>query len=102
VWKFHRPRYAGKGLQFRHRGEIQRWLHRLGRPHVTAIQLLQERLVTGRFPGLQPAALRDRATSLGPELYAVVDNDTGEILSIPPGFDRYRPAEFLRADRFCG
>ena len=28
-------RYAGRGLQTRHRGEVQRWLHRLGQPHET-------------------------------------------------------------------
>jgi len=67
---------------------------------VTAIQILDERLVTGRFPSVRPAALRDRAASLGPDLNAVVDNDTGEILPIPAGFDHYRPGEFLRVDRF--
>jgi fermentation-respiration switch protein FrsA (DUF1100 family) len=66
---------------------------------VTAIQVLDERLVTGRFPSVRPAALRDQAASLGPELNAVVDNDTGEILPIAPGFDHYRPGVFLRVDR---
>jgi len=67
---------------------------------VTGIQVLDERLVTGRFPSVRPAALRERAASLGPELNAVVDNDTGEILPIPAGFDHYRPGGFLRVDRF--
>ena len=67
---------------------------------VAAIQVLNERLVTGRFPSLRPAVLRERAASLGPELNAVVDNDTGEILPIPAEFDHYRPGAFLRVDRF--
>ena len=67
---------------------------------VAAIQVLNERLVTGRFPSLRPAVLRERAASLGPELNSVVDNDTGEILPIPAGFDHYRPGVFLRVDRF--
>ena len=66
---------------------------------VTAIQVLDERMVTGRFPSVRPAALRDRAASLGTELNAVVDNDTGEILPIAPAFDHYRPGVFLRVDR---
>ena len=66
---------------------------------VTAVQALDSRVRTGRFPQLSPAALNRQAADLGPELNGVIDNDTGAFISVESEFSRYQPGVFLRPDR---
>jgi hypothetical protein len=58
---------------------------------VTAVQTLENRLVTGRWHVPSPAAMNSQAAALGPQLNIF----TGGVAT-PPAFIRYSPAVYLR------
>jgi len=58
---------------------------------VTAVQTLENRLVTGRWHVPGPAAMNAQAAALGPQLNIF----TGGVAT-PPAFIRYSPAVYLR------
>ena len=64
---------------------------------VAALQVVIERVDAGWWgPGTRAHALNRRASSLGPELNAHLDNDTGLPVPTDPAFIRFSPWWFLR------
>ena len=63
---------------------------------VASVQVLDQRVRSGHYPATNPAAMTKRAAALGPALNGVTDDDSGDFIPVPPGFDHYRPGRFLR------
>jgi pimeloyl-ACP methyl ester carboxylesterase len=65
---------------------------------VAALQVMGERVATGRFGrhATDAGSLNARALALGPELNAHLDDDTGQPVPTPPAFTRFQPGRFLR------
>lgn len=62
---------------------------------IAAVQMLLERLDTGKWPGLAASDLNTAANSLGPD-FNVFTNAQGALVEVPPAFVDFRPAPYLR------
>ena len=64
---------------------------------VTALDVLIERLDTGRFARpLRADDLDARAVALGPDLNVAFDDETNTLFPVDPAFSNRRPGRFLR------
>jgi pimeloyl-ACP methyl ester carboxylesterase len=61
---------------------------------LTALQTLLLRLNGGKWKNLSPTTLNNEATALG-ATYNVIDVN-GQLVSVSPAFETYKPAKFLR------
>jgi hypothetical protein len=66
---------------------------------ITALEVLERRIDTGRWPSTRPDTLNAAAAGFAPEYHVVTDIVTREVKEMPPAFVRYAPAEFQRPSR---
>jgi pimeloyl-ACP methyl ester carboxylesterase len=62
---------------------------------IAAVQILFERLNTGKWPGVDAGDLNNAATSLGPN-FNVYGNAKGALVPVPPAFVDFNPSPYLR------